>query len=284
MSGTKSKQNKGEKAEYNLKKKLFTLNKNGNFKELIKILDQEADEGIILLNLKTKEEIQNIEDIEDKAGKNYKADTMIKMKKTGEIYSISIKCDHGGTPSILNHTPRSANIFQKGSLSSSLSKIDNLIQKYHKYRGSPGGTEEVKLSGIFLETLDDENKTILIKVIRTFMFAETGKGPSECPANCLLVINKYGSYTFKKLETIEKQNEYIEQNLSKFDIALVSRKGLPKKIKTKSEAEEKCKTDKKYKIKYNQMEPWIYETNKSKKPNPENKIFIKAALHIRMSN
>jgi len=279
------KKNKGEKDEYNLKKKLFTLNKNGNFKELVEIFGLLTYEGIELLNLQTGEEIKNIEDIEDKAGTNYKADTMIKIKSTGEMLYPSIKSMKGGKPTILNHTPRSAKIFQDGgSLYHLKDEIDKVMRKYNEYRRAPGGTEEVKLSGRFLETLDEEDINTLVEVIRTFMFEATGQGLSKCPANSLLVINKDDTYTFIKLETKEKQNEYIIQNLSKFDMALVSRKGLPKAIKTKRKAEEKYKIDEKYKIKYNQMKPWIYETDKRTKSNPEGKTVLKAALHIRMSN
>jgi hypothetical protein len=39
---------------------------------------------------------------------------MIKFKKDDMYINCSIKCYHGAKPSILNHTPRSANVFQNG--------------------------------------------------------------------------------------------------------------------------------------------------------------------------
>lgn len=275
------KQNKGEKDEQSFKHKIFTLNKNGDYKELVEILGPDASKGIILINMKTGEEIKEEEDIEDKAGTNYKADAAIKMKKTGETLYPSIKSMKGGKPTILNHTPRSANIFQnKGILNDKLHKIDKVVQKYHEYRRAPGGTEEVKINKL---NLDEEDNNTLVELIKNFMFNATGQGLSKCPANSILVINKDDTYTFEKLETIEKQYEYVKKNLSKFDIALVSRKGMPCNIKTKKEAEEKMQHDKKYAQKYEQLRPWIFETDKRTRSNPSGNIILKACLHIRWS-
>jgi hypothetical protein len=276
--------NIGEREEQKLKIHIYKLIRDGKNKELVNIFGSKAQGGIQLFAVNEPNKfIKELDEIGGKAGSCYKADMIIEITSSGRRWHPSIKSMKGGNPSIINHTPRSAKIFQEGgSLHYLLPKIDNVIRKYHRYRKAPCGTEEVELNGPFLATLDQEDKNTLIKVIQTFMFDETGKGCSKCSADSLLVINKDNTYTFIKLDTDEKQREYIQKNLSKFNIALVSRKGLPKKIKTKKEAEIKCKTDGKYKIKYNQMKPWIYETDKRSRSNPEGKVVLKAALHVRM--
>lgn len=279
------KQNKGEKAEVHFKKTIFELNNKKKYQELINIFGEEARQGITMLS-DTGVPIQKIDDI-SKSPSSSKSDLDIKMNSTGGLYSISIKCFDGGKASILNHTTRNAKIFQEGgNLNSIIQELDILIEEYCKYRATPNGREEMNLKKLIdvvpIDNRDKLEKTI-IKVILEFMFKASGKGPSSNPSNSLLEIKK-NQYHFTPLKTDDSKYEYIKKNLERFDIALVSRKGLPLNINTKLAAEAELKKNNAYGEKYKIMQPWIYETSKSNKPNPDNKIFLKAALHIRISS
>lgn len=123
-------QNIGEKDEVLLLLDLYHLNEMNEFDKLIEIFGEEASEGISILNLDTDDEIVDLNKL-SKAPCGYKADCKIRMKKTNNVYSISIKSKNGANPSILNHTPRSAKIFQEGGiLNDHVCVLDKIIQEY----------------------------------------------------------------------------------------------------------------------------------------------------------
>jgi len=123
-------QNRGEKDEVLLLLNLYHINEMNEFDKLIEIFGEEASEGISILNIDTDDEIDDINKV-SKAPSCYKADCKIRMKKTNNIYSISIKSKNGANPSILNHTPRSAKIFQEGGiLNDNVCCLDKIIQEY----------------------------------------------------------------------------------------------------------------------------------------------------------
>jgi hypothetical protein len=283
QKGKKKNKNIGTRDEWKCKTNMYTMDRYKKYEKLEDIFGREAKDGIQLFEVsKPDEPIQEMDEIRQKTGSKYKADVIVEMRSSGKRYYPSMKSLKGGKPSILNHTPRSAQIFQKGGkLHRILPRIDALMKKYHEYRRAPGGTEEVVLNKLH-EFLDNVDINTLIEVIRVFMFEDTGTGRSKCPADSLLLINENHTYSFRILDTVEKQSAYIRNNLSKFDIALVSRKGLPKDIKTKRVAEMTCTTEKNYRMKFQQMKPWIFWTNKKTRSNPEGQTIMKAALHIRI--
>ena len=105
--------NKGERDEVLAILKLIYLNYTENYEELIKIFGDDASEGIKVLDT-TLSHIpkRNIYDIK-KTISSYKADCVVIMNKTGKTWAMSIKSKNGANPTILNHTPRTAKVFQK---------------------------------------------------------------------------------------------------------------------------------------------------------------------------
>jgi hypothetical protein len=269
-----SNKNKGEQDEVLLILKLFNLNETQNYEELEKIFRTDAaSEGITIYNMNDGTEIKNYSEI-SKAKSSFKADISFKMNKTNQTFNASIKSVNGGKPTILNHSTRDKPVFQKGELSGYLPEIDTFISKYHELRINESYPEEIKFSN--LHNFTEKDRETLIKVLHHFMFNGSKKN-----ADCILIIHG-DTIIFKNLPTVKEQIEYIKTTYDMYDISLVSRKGLPKEIKFKDEAEEKCKTDINYKKQYELMQPWIYETTDNGKKNPLNKIKLKAALHIRV--
>ena len=87
-------QNIGEKDEVLLLLDLYHLNEINEFDKLIEIFGEEASEGISILNIDTDDEIDDLNKL-SKAPSGYKADCKIRMKKTNNVCSISIKSKNG---------------------------------------------------------------------------------------------------------------------------------------------------------------------------------------------
>ena len=112
--------NKGEIGEIFVLKKIFELK--NDCKILINIFGNDIIDGYELYDIDGGI-IINKEQIKKSKSKS-KADCIIELKKTNIKYFISIKCTNGSLPSILNHTPRSAKVFNKdGELLNNLEKI-----------------------------------------------------------------------------------------------------------------------------------------------------------------
>ena len=273
------KNNKGERDEILCKKKIFIYNHNKEYNELEKIFGPSASKGIIFIDLKTNKEIHNIEEL-SKAGPNYKADCKIKFIETGDITCSSIKSKNCGSPSIMNHTPRSAKVFQSGGyLNNILSDIDKMVIKLILlYKDKEYYPEEICFDK--LKNFSETDKSILIELIRYFMFVGSGNGNSKQEANSLIIFDKK-EIKYIDLKTEESQKEYIKDNFKRFNISLVSRKNY-RNLKYKDEIENECYSDIKFKEKYELMKPWVFETTDKGINNPNNKIKCKTALHIRM--
>ena len=75
----------------------------------------------------------------------------------------------GKEPSILNHTPRSANVFQVGHLKDEIINLDILAKEYHTERKKEGKDkkgEDIKLCKLTSYTAnEDVKKSILTKKI-----------------------------------------------------------------------------------------------------------------------
>jgi hypothetical protein len=122
--------NIGEKDEVLSILKLFYYNKSNQYDKLIEIFGDEACEGISIID-ETGCVITDINTI-NKAKGCLKADVIIKMNKTTKIYTASIKSKNGANPAILNHTPRSAKIFNIGCFVIKSKLIEGNYPDYNK--------------------------------------------------------------------------------------------------------------------------------------------------------
>ena len=270
--------NKGDKEEKMLLVHLYYWNYIEQYDKLINIFGQEAEKGITLIDVNTNTIINDINKIK-KAKGMFKADCIIKFNKTERLIYPSIKYKNGGVPSVMNHQRRDQPVFQLGGdLNYLLPDIDRIVKKYIDLRNE-GLPEEIKFEK--LHNFTTEDKKVLSELIWYFMFKGSGNNISKQMADSLLIIE---GLDIKYISLINKQHQinYIIDNWKLFNIALISRKNLGG-IKFKDQIEKKCMVNIKYKKKYDIMKPWIYETTDNGKHNPDNKIKLKTALHIRMN-
>lgn len=240
--------NKGELGEICVVQKLYNLSK----EQLIDIFGEDASEGIEILNMETQLPITNI-DLIKKAPSLSKADCLIKFIKTKELIYISIKCQNGSPPTILNHTPRSANVFST-DLKDELNTLDSIINKLNEKRKNNEVGEDIQIKNI---DLSEEEKNCLINTVAYFTFDGSGKCKSKYQCNSVLEVNIINdphckTWKFIKCNTIEDKKKYIESIYNRLVLSIRD-KGMPKNIP------ESCK-------------PWIIEMNSKKK----------GSLHIRL--
>ena len=238
--------NKGELGEICVVQKLYNLPK----EQLIDIFGEDASEGIEILNMETLLAVTNI-DLIKKAPSLSKADCLIKLCKTKELIYISIKCQNGSPPTILNHTPRSANVFSN-DLKDELITLDSIINKLNEKRKKNEVGEDIQIKNI---DLSEEEKNCIINTVAYFTFDGSGKCKSKYQCNSVLevnIINDSKTWKFIKCNTIEDKKKYIESIYNRLVISIRD-KGMPKNIP------ESCK-------------PWIIEMNSKKK----------GSLHIRL--
>jgi hypothetical protein len=249
-------QNTGEKDEVLLLLNLYHLNEMTEFDKLIEIFGEEASEGISILNIDTDDEIVDINKL-SKAPCGYKADCKIRMKKTNNIYSISIKSKNGANPSILNHTPRSAKIFQEGGIfNEHVSCLDKILQEYIDKRINKTIGEDTPISNLMCLKDDYPLKEKFLEILSYFVFDGTGKGYSKCKADAIMSYQS-NNIIFRKCDNIQNKKVYIESIYDKIVISLRD-KGMPKLI------QECCK-------------PWVFDDIK-----PDGSIKYKGSLHIRI--
>ena len=114
-----------------------------------------------MYNIKTNKQIEKIDDIK-KAESGSKSDFMIKFIKNNMFMNCSIKCEHGAMPTILNHTPRSAKVFQDGgNLFTELENLDTLISYLNKERINGNVGEDIHIKNM---NISEEFKITNIKV------------------------------------------------------------------------------------------------------------------------
>jgi hypothetical protein len=188
--------NKGEQDEYSFKKEVFD-NKN-NIPYCETLFGEKGLNGVELLDLSGRP-YENIKQIQRKA--KSKVDVTVLLKGPNEPQYISIKSSRGANPSLLNHTPRSAWVFQHGPLKKDLPYLDLLAKEYHSKRI----TEDVKLS----QFISNENKQSVLNMLVYFIFKGTGtrKSPQEC--NSILLMNKDGTKTFIYCNIEEERYTYV---------------------------------------------------------------------------
>jgi len=249
-------QNIGEKDEVLLLLDLYHLNEINEFDKLIEIFGEEASEGISILNIDTGDEIVDLNKL-SKAPCGYKADCKIRMKKTNNVYSISIKSKNGANPSILNHTPRSAKIFQEGGiLNDHVCCLDKIIQEYIYKRVNKIIGEDTPISKLMCLKDDHLLKEKFLEILSYFVFDGSGKGYSKCKSNAIMTYQR-DKIIFKKYDNIQNKKVYIESIYDKIVISLRN-KGMPKVMN------EYCK-------------PWVFNDIK-----PDGSIKYKGSLHIRI--
>ena len=249
-------QNIGEKDEVLLLLDLYHLNEMNEFDKLIEIFGEEASEGISILNIDTDDEIDDINKL-SKAPCGYKADCKIRMKKTNNVYSISIKSKNGANPSILNHTPRSAKIFQEGGiLNVHVCCLDKIIQEYIYKRVNKIIGEDTPISKLMCLKDDYLLKEKFLEILSYFVFDGSGKGYSKCKSDAIMTYQR-DKIILKKYDNIQNKKVYIESIYDKIVISLRD-KGMPKVMN------EYCK-------------PWVFNDIK-----PDGSIKHKGSLHIRI--
>ena len=249
-------QNIGEKDEVLLLLDIYHLNEMNEFDKLIEIFGEEASKGISILNIDSDDEIVDLNKL-SKAPCGYKADCKIRMKKTNNVYSISIKSKNGANPSILNHTPRSAKIFQEGGiLNDHVCCLDKIIQEYIYKRVNKIIGEDTPISKLMSLKDDYLLKEKFLEILSYFVFDGSGKGYSKCKSNAIMTYQR-DKIIFKKYDNIQNKKVYIESIYDKIVISLRD-KGMSKVMN------EYCK-------------PWVFNDIK-----PDGSIKYKGSLHIRI--
>ena len=248
--------NKGEQDEVLLLIELYYFNVIKQYDKLKVIFGEEASEGISILNMTTEDEILDINEL-SKANPEFKSDCKIKMKKTQTIYIISIKTKNGAPPTILNHKPRSAKIFQKGGiLCDSLIWLDKIMIEYIDKRERKIVVEDTPITDLECLKEDPLLKDEFIAVLRYFVFYGSGKGKSKCEANSIMTYQDE-KITFIKCVNDKDKNTYIKSIYDTLVLSLRD-KNMPRIIP------EYCN-------------PWIFNDVK-----PSGLTKCKGSLHIRI--
>ena len=251
----KNNHNVGEKDEVLLLLKLLYLNKNKKFEKLTEIFGDEASEGIEIIDQDTRTEVHKYQDIKKCKGSS-KADACIKMKKSSSMYNASIKSKNGANPAILNHTPRSAKIFNNGGkLECEIPNIDVLVDEYKEKRKSGIIGEDVSIMTLNHMKTPEIYESVK-NMLSYFAFDGTGKGDSNNQANSILYVDN-DNISFVKCTNINEKHAYVEAILDRCVISLRD-KGMPK-------------------ILNDICTPWVFNEHKS-----NGVIKQKGSLHIRI--
>ena len=260
MKQTGKQKNKGEKGEINIIKYLFSIkeniqliNKIFGIKSIIKLIDPSNKQEIININMIKKSSYK------------YKADIIIKFININKTYNISIKCGDGAPPTLLNHTNRTAKCFHD-NLIKYLPTLDEIIKDLNSKRKSGIYKEDILYKNM---VLSEEQKDVLINVIKYFTFEGTGSCLSSCPADSILFVknstNVIGSGSFIDCKKENDKKKYIIDILPIIRISIRSSKGMPDKETTKN-----------YDQIIKECQPWIY-----KHIDKKARIKLCGALHIR---
>lgn len=70
------------------------------------------------------------------------------MIKTQFTYYTSIKSFNGASPTIINHTPQSAEVFQNKYLLNELKNLDIYVKEYIQKRNNNEINEDIKLTNL----------------------------------------------------------------------------------------------------------------------------------------
>ena len=199
----------------------------------VSIFGDKAQEGIEIINPINGRPYEHISEIPRKTKGASKSDITILLIKTQELRHISIKSMRGKEPSILNHTPRSANVFQVGHLKDEIINLDILAKEYHTERKKEGKDkkgEDIKLCKLTSYTANEDVKKSILTTLKYFIFSGTGTKKSNPECNAILVMKKDGSKTYNSCTTEEEKEAYIKNYIDLDNCVLSFRnKGMRKK-------------------------------------------------------
>lgn len=245
--------NKGEKEEIKCVKTMLINKYTNNFKYFNKHFGTSitSTDIVEIYNPGDTTQLSTISKVK-KAGSTYKNDITVKIEE--KVFHISIKTVDSAPPAIMNHTPRTANVFTKGGyLYHILPILDKIIAKYIAKRETHMIGEDVNITQIISSKKEEET---MIALLKYFVFYGTGSKISKNSVNSIYEITKEKKTDYNNLficDTNEKQSRYIKKMLPKCIMSLRN-KGMPKIIKE-----------------YNN--PWLFTETKTK---------VKGALHIRI--
>ena len=249
------KKNKGEKGETKIIE--YLVDNMDNEETIYKIFSIKSK--IKLIDPSNNEIIYDKESIKKSSG-YFKADIIIDFIDVSKKYNVSIKCNDGAPPTLLNHTSLCAKCWHTERLKEYVPTLTKIINDLNDKRKKGIYKEDILYTDM---ELDENQINTIINIISYFTFEGTGSSESKCPANSVLVVgNSYdvlGTSNFKGCETHEMKLDYIKSMLPDLRFSLRSSKGMP----TKKENIDKCR-------------PWIYEYI-DKKGNTK----LCGALHIR---
>ena len=240
--------NKGEKGEIKIIEFLFDNMNN------VKIINEifSIKSRIKLIDPSTHEIIYDKESIKKSSWKN-KADIIIYFTDISYESNVSIKCNDGAPPTLLNHTPLCAKCWGTERLKEYVPILTQIINKLNDKRKQGIYKEDIRYTDMKLT--DKQEINTIINIISYFTFDGTGSSELFVGNSC----NIPETSKFTNCETHDMKLEYIKNILPSLRFSLRGDKGMP----SKKEKLEKCK-------------PWIYE-DIDKKGN----IKLKGALHIR---
>lgn len=254
-----SRKNKGERDEIECIKLIYLLNEQKEYDKLVQIFGQDAEEGICLINPNTNRVYNDVSEIKKANNPFIKADIIIKINKTEDIYNTSIKSLNNAPPAILNHTPRCAKVFQNGCLKNELFNIDLLISEYIIKRDDNQISEDIRLNNLdgFITNIDIRKS--FVKLLSYFIFQGTGSKLSERPCNAIMTYKNKNDIHFNSYTTIVEKDDYCDVIVDNCKLSLRD-KGMPTK------PNELCV-------------PWIYIQK-----NKDGTSKLKGSIHIRTRN
>ena len=184
-----------------------------------------------------------------KASNCSKADLI--LRTTLRDLKVSVKFFKGQPPSILNHTPRSAMVFQSGSLTCSVPALDTLIARLNLMRINGTFSEDIYLKEV--EMLESE-KRAMENVFSYFLFKGAGSRYSTVPADFILEVGTM----FHEIEEWQGVNCSTEEQKLAFVKSIMNRVVLSIRNKQMPTARA---------VKANpaiadQVEPWIFHPRK----------------------
>jgi hypothetical protein len=229
----------------------FDINK------LVSVFGTRAKSGIIVRDVRTGNPV-TIPNI-SKSPPWCKADVIVEFIDTKEIRNISVKSNNGMPYAVVNHTPRSAHVFQHGSLNTYLADLDYVVMRMNKQKYMSESAEDINIED--LKYLLRRHIVVLKRLLMYFVFCGSGSGDSKVQADSVLLIDG-GDLKFVDCYHDVDKKKYIDSLYPKIKMSMRN-KGMPTKPKNMTRASQK-----KYVTRMELCNPWMYGT--------------KGSLHIRI--
>ena len=221
--------NKGEKDEIASIRELFEKRHDNEFCKS-KFSDHCGEGGIEVISPNTHLAYTSVKEI-IKAKSTSKADIIVRYNNANgqtKCWNISYKSLTGAPPSIINHTPRSAKVFQAfGDLHHHVSGLDILSKEYIEKRTQSLFKEDVKIGMFDTYKNDEQVRQSMLHVVCYFVFKGTGRKKSVHECNAILIKNRDGSHRFTTYETDDEKLEYIRSIIEQCVISFRS-KNMPR--------------------------------------------------------